>query len=195
MALPITLPPPPPGGPQLPPVPEDGMLLHIGGKARTPGWTVYDIEAAPHVDILGDCADMSAIPDASCAVVYASHVFEHLGYDRDLPRCLAECLRILKPGGRLLSSVPDLDVLCRLFVDKNSTFEDRYVIMKVMFGGRTTPHDIHHVGLSLDLMGSFLRAAGFSGGYRVAEFGLFDDSSSLRYYGVPVSLNLVSVKS
>lgn len=191
----LNIPPPPPGAPQLPPIPQDGILLHIGGKASTPGWTVYDIDPAPHVDIQGDCSDMAAVGDASCAVVYASHVFEHLGYDRDLPRCLVECHRILKPGGRLLSSVPDFDTLCRLFVDKNSTFEDRYIIMQVIFGGRTTPHDVHFTGLSLDIMSSFLRKAGFASGYRVAEFGLFQDSSSLRYHGVPISLNLVSIKA
>lgn len=189
----IALPPPPPGA-TLPPVPDDGMLLHIGGKVRVEGWTVLDVLPAPYVDLLCNCTDMHLVEDSSCAVVYASHVLEHLGYDRDLARCLEECRRVLKPGGRLLISVPDLDVLCRLFIDKNSTFEDRMEMMRVMFGGRSDPYDVHLVGLSLDILASYLKAAGFAGGYRVAEFGLFEDASRLKYYGVPISLNLVSIR-
>lgn len=171
------------------------MKLHIGGEVRVPGWTVLNINPGPHVDIVGNCTDLHLIASESCAVVYASHVMEHLGYDRDLPHTLRECHRVLKPGGRLLISVPDLDLLCRMFIDPNSNLDDRIYIMRVMYGGRIDPYDVHVTGLSVDILGSFLKAAGFAGGFRVADFGLFDDGSKLSYCGVPLSLNLVSVKT
>jgi len=46
--------------------------------------------------------------DASVAAIYSSHVFEHLHVDV-AERTLAECHRVLKPGGVLRIAVPDLD--------------------------------------------------------------------------------------
>jgi SAM-dependent methyltransferase len=54
--------------------------------------------------------------DASCAVVYASHVFEHL--DRaGADFFLHEAWRVLCPGGTLRIVVPDLQALARTYLD------------------------------------------------------------------------------
>lgn len=58
------------------------------------------------------------IPYAENSVdaVYHSHVLEHL--DRDVaPVFLAEVLRVLKPGGVHRVVVPDLEALCRSYVE------------------------------------------------------------------------------
>lgn len=191
----MTSPTRPRAEPRIPTLPTEGMKLHIGGKVRVPGWTVLNVNPGSHVDIIGNCTDLGMIESDSCAMVYASHVFEHLGYDKDLPQTLSECYRVLKSGGRLLISVPDLDALCRLFLDPKSTPEDRHCIMQVMYGGRSDAYDVHLSGFSIDILGGYLRAAGFAGGYRVDNFGLFQDSSILSYNGVPISLNLVSIKA
>src|SRR5262245_37619550 len=97
------------------------MLLHSGGKVRKPGWTVLDIAPGLHVDIVGDCSNLWMLPDASCEVVYASHVLEHLGYDVDVPRALREFHHVLVPNGDVLLSVPDLGILCRMWLAINLT--------------------------------------------------------------------------
>lgn len=178
----------------IPMPPEEGMKLNIGGIVRSPGWTILNVVPGPHVDILGTCTDLSMIASASCSVVYASHVMEHLGYNGELQKALAECHRVLKPGGHLLVSVPDLDVLCRLFIDPDSGPQDRFMIMRMMFGGRTDAHDVHVTGLSIDILGSFVKEAGFANGFRVADFGLFLDTSTQVHKGRPISLNLVAIK-
>ena len=171
-----------------------GINLHIGGREKRDGWKILDALPGPIVDYVGNCNDLSFLPDASCAEVYASHVLEHLGYDAELSRALKHIHRVLKPGGRLRASVPDLDTLCRLFVHPSLNGNDRFHVMRMMFGGRTTSYDVHHVGLNFEFLGAFLMEAGFRDIKRVSEFGLFNDASSLLFGDVPISLNIEAYK-
>jgi predicted SAM-dependent methyltransferase len=121
-------------------------------------------------------------------------VLEHLPYLEKLPRALAEFHRVLKPGARARISVPDLDVLCRLFLDAKAQPNDRILVMRMMFGGQLDANDFHYVGLSFDILAGLVRSAGFSQLERVTEFGIFNDTSSLRMLGSLVSLNVVAYK-
>jgi hypothetical protein len=53
---------------------------------------------------------------------------------------------------------------------------------------------VHYVGLNFDFLGSFLHDAGFSDIKRVPNFGLFNDTSTLRFEGTPISLNVEARK-
>lgn len=172
----------------------EGTRLHIGGKTRAPGWTVLDIIPGPHVDIIGDCSDLSRIADNSCAVIYASHVVEHLGYNDTLPRALVEFHRVLAPGGQIMVAVPDLDMLCRLFTMPGLTPDDRFFVMRMMFGGRMDAYDVHLVGFNAEFLGSYLTNAGFVDLRRVENFGLFQDASAQLFKGHPTSLNVIGRK-
>jgi predicted SAM-dependent methyltransferase len=172
----------------------DGIRLHIGGREKRDGWAILDALPGPAVDYVGNCTDLSFLPDASCAEVYASHVLEHLGYDIELPKTLAGILRVLKPGGRLRVSVPDLEILCRLFLQPSLDGEARFHIMRMMFGGRTTAYDVHYAGFNFEFLQAFLQETGFRDIRRVAEFGLFDDASKLVFANVPISLNVEARK-
>jgi predicted SAM-dependent methyltransferase len=172
----------------------DALRLHVGGEAPAPGWKIVNLRAAPGVDYVADCTDLGAFADASVDDLYASHVLEHLPYLEKLPRALAEFHRVLKPGARARISVPDLDVLCRLFLDAKAQPNDRILVMRMMFGGQLDANDFHYVGLSFDILAGLVRSAGFSQMERVTEFGLFNDTSSLRMLGSLVSLNVVAYK-
>jgi len=168
--------------------------LHIGGKEKKESWKILYIKPGEAVDYVGDVRDLSSFKKDSFDIVYASHVLEHLSYQTELNSALRWIFRILRPGGKLFVSVPDLDTLCRLFIREQSTKEQRILVMRMMFGGQIDPHDFHHVGLTEEFLGDFLRAAGFRVLHRVPEFGLFKDSSSLRTDGVLISLNMVAIK-
>lgn len=170
------------------------MKLHIGGKERRPGWTVFDIAPGPHVDIVGNCNDLSSLPADSCAEIYASHVLEHLAYDGELQATLKGFHRVLQPQGRIRISVPDMETLCRLFLLPNMDFQHRYQVMRTLFGGRTNIHDVHHAGLFFEFLGAMMHGTGFRNIQRVAEFGEFKDASSLRCGDILVSLNVQAVK-
>jgi predicted O-linked N-acetylglucosamine transferase (SPINDLY family)/predicted SAM-dependent methyltransferase len=170
------------------------LRLHIGGTQRMPGWKILNVQSAPEVDYIGDCTDLSQFADESVEEIYGSHVLEHLGYNDKLPHALGEFHRVLKKGGCVKLSVPDFEVLCRLFLDPRHNAQERFQIMRMAFGGQVDPHDFHFVGLTFEFLDEFLRAAGFTRVERTGEFGLFTDTSSLRFSNVPISLNVIAYK-
>jgi predicted SAM-dependent methyltransferase len=168
--------------------------LHIGGTERRAGWKILNIQTGPHVDYVGDCTDLSRFANDSVDEVYASHVHEHLGYQKELPGALAEIRRILKPGGLLRISVPDLDVLCQLFLHPNLTPQDRFHVMRMMFGGQVDAFDFHKTGLNWQILCGFLGNAQFKSARRVDSFQLFQDCSTIQFAGQLISLNVEAVK-
>ena len=166
------------------------MRLHIGGEERKAGWTILNVQPGSHVDLVGNCADLSMIATGAADEVYASHVLEHLGYVGELPKALAEIFRVLRPGGVFRGAVPDFEILCRLFLHPNARPQDRWEIMRRVFGGQIDAFDFHKVGLWTDYFAGLLHGAGFVDIRRVESFGLFDDASTASYGGVPISLNL-----
>lgn len=168
--------------------------LHIGGTEGRAGWEILNVQPGPNVDHVGDCADLSRFADESFDEVYASHVYEHLGYQEQLPKALAEVRRILKPGGTLRISVPDLDMLCRLFLHPDLALPARFHVMRMMFGGQVDPFDFHKVGLNWTILSALLGNAGFTSARRVESFDLFQDCSVLRFGGQPISLNVEATK-
>lgn len=169
--------------------------LHIGGKQLSPGWEILNAHDAPGVDHLGKAEDLSRFEDNTFAQVYGSHVFEHLDYKSTLSTALAECYRVLIPGGQLMVSVPDLDILAELFCRKaDFSADERFLLMRMMFGGQVDQYDFHHVGLNQEFLSSYLSNAGFAGVERVATFGLFDDDSTLLFKGHAISLNILAFK-
>jgi predicted SAM-dependent methyltransferase len=171
------------------------LRLHVGGEVRKEGWTNLNVQPGPTVDIVGTCIRMTAIADASVTEIYASHVLEHLSYADELHQALAECHRVLVPGGRLMASVPDFALLCRLFLADGLTTQQRFEIMRLIFGGQMDPYDLHKVGLTHEFLDSYLRHAGFASVERVGDFGLFEDTSRLSVAGRPISLNVVARKA
>jgi predicted SAM-dependent methyltransferase len=169
--------------------------LHIGGQVRTPGWEVLDANPGPCVDHVANASDLHSFEDNTFEQIYASHVVEHFDYQNQLFETLKEWRRVLAPAGMLCVSVPDLDVLARLFVDRTLlSVQDRFLVMRMIFGGHIDKHDYHLVGLNEEFLTGYLHEAGFTGMRRVKDFGLFDDTSSMRLKEVPISLNMVAVK-
>ena len=170
------------------------MRLHIGGTEVKAGWKILNVQPGLGVDYIGDCSDLSQVADGSVDEIYASHVLEHLGYVERLPRALAEFHRVLKKGGSARISVPDLDVLCRLFIDPRMGVLERILIMRMAFGGQTDPHDFHYVGLAFDILCNLLGTAGFANVERTGDFGLFNDTSLTEIAGTRISLNVIAYK-
>lgn len=165
------------------------MKLHIGSRTRAEGWTTLDIVPGEGVDIVGDCRDLSRFSDNSIETVYASHVLEHLRL-ADLIPTLKEWHRVLIPDGSVMISVPDMNILCRHFLNPTVTGETKFMVMWMMFGGQLDQYDFHFVGFDFEILGTYLSEAGFDMIFRVPSFALFDDTSAQNFLGVPLSLNV-----
>lgn len=126
------------------------MKLHIGGEAPKAGWNILNIQLKNGVDYIGDISNLSQFHDETFDEVYASHVFEHVR-QKDVIKTLAGINRIIKKGGRFHVSVPDMDELCNLYLNQALNFEQRWHVMRMMFGGQTDDFDYHYVGGIINL--------------------------------------------
>ncbi len=169
--------------------------LHIGGESKSDGWEVLNAIPAPHVDHVCNANNLSQFADNTFVEIYASHVVEHLDYNGELQATLKEWNRVLVPGGKVFISVPDLDVLAGLILEKNKlTAEERFFVTRMIFGGHVDKYDYHVVGLNEEFLTGFLNAFGYVNIRRVQNFGLFDDTSSMIFKGVAISLNMIAEK-
>lgn len=169
--------------------------LHIGGQQVKPGWKILNIQPGPGVDFVGDISDLSQFESESFQEIYASHVLEHVPQAKFI-QTLKGLHRILKTGGALMISVPDLDTLCGHFTQLAGTnnTEARIHVMRMIFGGQVDSHDFHHIGLSSDILAKFAGEAGFRTMQRVRAFEVFNDTSDYAPYGPPISLNVIITK-
>ena len=91
-------------------------------------------------------------------------------------------------------SVPDLDILCRIFIDPKAPQKAKFHAMRMMFGGQIDEFDFHYFGWNYEFMKEYLITAGFKNIERVKSFSLFKDTSDYAPYGVPISLNVIGYK-
>ena len=169
--------------------------LHIGGAVAAAGWELFNAIPGDHVDHLGNAADLSRFSDSTFTEIYASHVLEHFDYNGELLLTLKEWSRVMKPSGRLFVSVPDMDVLARLFLDRNRlSVDERFFVMRMIFGGHVDEYDYHFTGLNEEFLVEYLTLAGFYSIKRVDQFNIFPDTSSMTFKDQLISLNLVAEK-
>lgn len=88
------------------------MRLNIGcGGRKLDGYVGVDAVARPAADYIAP-ADRLPFEAGSCEEVMAIHLFEHL-LPWDAPKALLEWFRVLRPGGKLVLEIPDLEKCCR----------------------------------------------------------------------------------
>jgi SAM-dependent methyltransferase len=93
--------------------------LHWGCGPITPyGWVNSDIQPGPGVDIVADIRAGLPLADDSFDYIVSIHTLPEIPYC-DLDRALGELRRVLRPGGVLRLSLPDLDKAIRAYLDKD----------------------------------------------------------------------------
>jgi SAM-dependent methyltransferase len=95
--------------------------IHLGcGSKHRPGWLNLDLH--PAADLRLDLREPLPLPDACAEWVYSEHFLEHLAYPGEVGRVLAECRRVLEPGGRLSIGVPDSEWPLREYAEGGEYF-------------------------------------------------------------------------
>jgi hypothetical protein len=112
--------------------------LHVGcGAIWVPGWlnigmprprlqpygTLRDRDGALVLSL--DVSRGLPADDASVEHVYGSHFIEHLPLEEGLA-FLAECHRVLRPGGLIRLTCPDLELWARKYLENDSAFLEAY---------------------------------------------------------------------
>lgn len=94
----------------------DQPRLHIGaGPLRLPGWLNSDLIAG---DIQLDAGRRLPLPSDSFQFAFAEHLVEHLAPAR-AERMLTELHRVLRPGGVLRLTTPELKLVIAIYDDAN----------------------------------------------------------------------------
>lgn len=103
---------------------KEKIKLNVGASPiwSKEGWVVLDhkLKRSTGDAIAGDALNID-LPDFSCAVVFCSHVFEHIPHYK-LPLVITEMNRVLMPGGILRILTVDLEAACRAYVFKDKQF-------------------------------------------------------------------------
>ena len=91
--------------------------LNIGcGSQFDPRWTNLDLVSTDDRVIQADITAGLPFDSEAFDFVYHSHVLEHLTPDQAV-QLVQECWRVLRPGGVLRIVVPDLETICRLYLE------------------------------------------------------------------------------
>ena len=92
-------------------------LVNLGcGAVAHPDWVNLDLQPLLDYVIPADFLGPLPFADNSVDAVYHAHVLEHLSRE-DGRNFLKESVRVLRPGGVLRVVIPDLEDLCRFYVD------------------------------------------------------------------------------
>lgn len=86
-------------------------ILNLGGGGvLSDRWLTADV--TPRADVFMDITKPLPLPDMTVDAVYSEEVIEHIELQagRDM---LAECFRVLKPGGKVRLTTPSLDYFAK----------------------------------------------------------------------------------
>jgi hypothetical protein len=111
---------------------EEGQPIKFNmgcGQDKIPGYMGVD-KFHPAADIKMDILDLD-LPEDCADEILASHVIEHLPKHR-APEALRNWHKTLKPGGKLVCEQPDLEALCRDFLEKQG--EEKHHTAMCIYG-------------------------------------------------------------
>ena len=181
--------------------PGDVTWLHLGcGNIRLPGFCNVDILATHAVDVVSDISKLDNFANDSIELIYACHVLEHFSHD-DAVRVLTRWFEVLKPGGMLRVSVPDIDRIVRIYVKNWQHFQTpgNSPWIGLLYGGQGDLYDFHKTGFNFCWMTHLLEEIGFTD---IREYphephfvsGVADASLAKEPFGEFLSLNVVATK-
>jgi len=176
------------------------LRLHLGcGNVHVSGFVNVDTEPSPAVDVLDDVKRLQHFRDRSAAMIYACHVLEHFSHT-EVPLVLRRWCEVLKPGGELRVSVPDMDEIVRIYLKNWQHFQTppNTPWIGLIYGGQVSEYDYHKTGFNFVYLKQLLVQAGF---VDVEEYpqsphwlGIQDASLANEPFGEYVSVNIRAKK-
>jgi ubiquinone/menaquinone biosynthesis C-methylase UbiE len=103
---------------------DEGRIRRLNwgcGTEPPDGWINCDVKQGPGIDISCDIRDGLPLEDSSFDYIASIHALPELSYP-DIDPALAELRRVLKPGGPLRLSLPDLDRAIRAYREGDARY-------------------------------------------------------------------------
>ena len=180
---------------------KEEVKLNLGCfNKHLPGFTNIDIREDTNPDIVDNAFTLDKIEDTSVDLIYSCHMLEHLSYE-ETSKALTRWLSVLKEGGTLRLSVPDLEaIFAHYFYHK-----DLSSLMTMLYGSQRHPYDYHKNGWDYDKLKKELLEVGFSSvrkyDWRTTPPHSYCDDYSQAYFphmdkehGKLLSLNVEAIK-
>jgi len=185
--------------PGFPDIKNVGINIHLGcGPVNHKSFINIDGFPFPHVHYIRDISNLSVFSNNSVDLIYASHCLEHFHYS-EVENVLKEWQRVLKKGGVLRLSVPDLDLLLKIYYANGANPD---TIIPQLLGGQNNKYNFHYMVFNKNNLSDKLNKTGFSdiktwipNSDLMTTFN--DFSSYLKEVNgekFPVSLNLEAIK-
>ncbi len=152
--------------------------LNFGcGPMILPGWMNID-KFYNHPEVVKADIDDSLLlaMEGTCDLIFSSHSLEHVQF-HVAKRTLHRWFSLLKPGGKMVLVVPDLENTMKIMMDTSISFELRYDwYMLVMYGYQRDPNipwsqrsnddavdpgQIHYCGFTKEWFEVYLKQIGF----------------------------------
>ena len=141
------------------------MKLHLGcGDVKIDGYINVDIRSYPiyrtksplSPDVIDDMTELRQFKKNTVSVIYICHAFEHLTRFQ-YSSALKRWYQLLKKGGVLRISVPDMENLCKYYIETG----DLNLIRGTLYGGQDYKENFHHWGWDFNELSKDLEHAGF----------------------------------
>lgn len=101
--------------------------LHLGcGYHPIAGWLNSDLFPQSKDVVVVNATKKFSFPSETFDYIFSEHMIEHLSY-QDGQRMLQECYRVIKPGGSIRVSTPDLSFLISLYSNSRTHLQDSYI--------------------------------------------------------------------
>ena len=90
------------------------------------GWLNSDVYPRSKNIVYLDAAKPFPLADQSFDYIFSEHMIEHVSYEDGL-RMLKECRRVLKPGGKIRMTTPNLETFIGLFDTEKNDLQKGYM--------------------------------------------------------------------
>jgi predicted SAM-dependent methyltransferase len=106
---------------------QGALKLHVGcGQHSLDGWLNADISPRTAAIFRLDATERFPFGNDTFDFVFSEHMIEHIPHAAALSM-LKECNRVLKKGGRIRISTPDMAFLAKLYSNRRTDLEERYI--------------------------------------------------------------------
>jgi SAM-dependent methyltransferase len=117
-------------------------------------------------------ADVRDLPfkDNYADYILVRQVLEHLNF-MNVPNALHEWIRILKPGGRMVITCPNFDLMAQDWLESEFDINGAFEMTQGLYGNQMTDYEIHLSPITPKILGFYLQQEPVKGTIKIYPRG------------------------